>query len=622
MTSVDHPDALPGGYRVQEFKLLSVLGVGGFGITYLAKDTLLDRTVAIKEYFPRDFAVRTEDHSIRPRSPSESENYTWGLERFWDEAKTLAQLNHPSIVRVYKHFETHGSGYIVMEYVEGETLGERLKRESTLDGPRLMAILNSLIEGLEQVHAAGYLHRDITPKNILLRKDGSPVLIDFGSARQAIGARSRSVTAVATPGYAPLEQYSTRGRQQGPWTDIYGLSAVAYRCITGTAPKDATERAQGEALTSASELAEGQYAKGLLTAVYQGLTVKVEERPKDLKAWRSLWVQKEKQQRYRLAAKQGDAGAQQAAEQGYDLAQNSLGWMYKEGRGVPQDDVEAVKWFQRAAEQGLAWAHLRLGLMYEEGRGIAQNHVEAHKWYSLAISRFSSDDRRLDKSRKLRDKIAEKMTRKEVATAWRLAREWQPKTWNQLKAERAHSSTAAKAKKQEVKQSEIKSTAKKKVSHVGPSTEIFWRNIALVSFFVGIIVLLVIVLETFQAEQDVEELKLAAEQDNGEEGIPISDGYDHRRGLDIIPSRLINTFYHYHGKRHKWDNADELKKYIATQGSVDTVDDMADSLYEWTFKDKMTREEFDEKSGYNEWKKEISNQLEKSIPQNNAETVK
>ena len=110
MTSIAHPDALPGGHRVQEFELLSVLGVGGFGITYLAKDTLLDRTVAIKEYFPRDFAVRTEDHSVHPRSSPESENYTWGLERFWDEAKTLAQLNHPSIVRVYKHFETHEIG--------------------------------------------------------------------------------------------------------------------------------------------------------------------------------------------------------------------------------------------------------------------------------------------------------------------------------------------------------------------------------------------------------------------------------------------------------------------------------------------------------------------------------
>ncbi len=303
MTLIDHPDALPGGHRVQEYEFLSVLGVGGFGITYLAKDTLLNRKVAIKEYLPRDFAVRTADHSVRPRSSPESENYTWGLERFLDEARTLAQLNHPGIIRVYKYFEAHGSGYIVMEYVEGETLSERLRRENTLDESQLMAILNPLIEGLEQVHATGYLHRDITPKNILLRKDGSPVLIDFGSARQVLSVRSRSVTAVATAGYAPLEQYSTRGRQQGPWTDIYGLSAVAYRCITGIAPKDATERAQGEALTPASKLAKGQYAKDLLTAIDRGLSIKVEDRPKNLKTWCSLWMQKEEQQTTTTEAK-------------------------------------------------------------------------------------------------------------------------------------------------------------------------------------------------------------------------------------------------------------------------------------------------------------------------------
>ena len=307
MTSADHPDALPEGYRVQEFEFLSVLGVGGFGTTYLAKNSLLDCIVAIKEYFPRGFASRMEGHNICPRSSSKSENYAWGLERFLDEAKTLAQLNHPGIIRIHKYFEAHGSGYIVMEYIEGETLSERLKRDNTLSESRLMNILNPLVKGLEQIHAAGYLHRDITPKNILLRKDGTPVLIDFGAARQAVGARSRSVTAVVTPGYAPLEQYSTRGRQQGPWTDIYGLSAVAYRCITGTVPKDATERAQDEVLTPASELAKGQYAKGLLTAVDRGLAVKVEDRPKSLKAWCSLWMQKEEQQAMTTEAKKQEA---------------------------------------------------------------------------------------------------------------------------------------------------------------------------------------------------------------------------------------------------------------------------------------------------------------------------
>ena len=438
MTSDDHLDALPEGHRIHEFELLSVLGVGGFGITYLAKDTLLNRTVAIKEYLPRDFVVRTGGHSVRPRSSSESENYTWGLERFLDEARILARLNHPSIIRIHKYFEAHGSGYIVMEYIAGETLNERLKRENTLSESQLMTILNPLVEGLEQVHATGYLHRDITPKNIVLRKDNTPVLIDFGAARQAIGVRSRSVTAVATAGYAPLEQYSTRGKQQGPWTDVYGLSAVAYRCITGVAPKDATERAQGEALTPASEQVKGQYSKGLLTAVDQGLAVKVEDRPQNLKAWCSLWEQKEEQQTtvteakekkvkqskikstakkevshvgsgsrvfwrnialvsfvvgivvlsvvglYTFQAGQEVEELKLAAERGDVSAQFNLGWIYDNGEGIPQDYVEAAKWYQMAAEQGNALAQYMLGEMYLTGKGVLQDDDEAFKWYRMA----------------------------------------------------------------------------------------------------------------------------------------------------------------------------------------------------------------------------------------------
>ncbi len=422
MTSADHPDALPGGYRIQEHKFLEVLGVGGFGITYLVQDTLLDRKVAIKEYFPRDFAIRTADHSIRPRSPSESENYTWGLERFLGEARTLAQLNHPGIPRIYKYFETHGSGYIVMEYVEGETLGERLKHENTLDESRLMAILNPLIKGLEQVHATGYLHRDITPKNILLRKDGSPVLIDFGSARQELGAHSRSVTAVVTSGYAPLEQYSARSKQQGPWTDVYGLSAVAYRCITGTVPKDATERAQGETLTSASQAVKSRYTKGLLTAVDQGLAMKVEDRPQDLKTWKLLsmhediWGDAEIQSNfgdmhymgYGVPRSYAEAARwyQLIAEQGDARSQYNLGLVYANGYGVTQDDAEAAKWLQKSAKQGykkaLKWykrwaergnekavkgdasAQFLLAWMYDNGLGVPQDDAEAFRWYRMA----------------------------------------------------------------------------------------------------------------------------------------------------------------------------------------------------------------------------------------------
>ena len=281
-----------GPRQVREYQFQRVLNVGSTDITYFAHDVSLGREVAIKEYLPRDYTVRTDDHSVQPRSPETSEDYAWGLECFLDEALTLVLLNHPSIVRLHTYFKAHGTAYIVMEYIDGETLHERLEETGTLTEAELTAILHPLVEGLKQVHQAGFIHRDITPKNILLRKDGTPVLIDFGSARQTVEARSHSSTAVVTPGYAPPEQYSSRG-QQGPWTDIYGLCAVAYRCITGTAPLDATDRIQGGELASVAKAGRGKYSERLLTAVDQGLSLIAGERPQHLEGWRSMLLEVE-----------------------------------------------------------------------------------------------------------------------------------------------------------------------------------------------------------------------------------------------------------------------------------------------------------------------------------------
>ena len=408
-------DALPPGYRLREYEILRVLGRGGFGITYLAHDTLLDRHVAVKEYLPTDYAARTENHSVRPKSSGTSKDYTWGLDRFLDEARTLARLEHPSIVRVHAYVELNGTGYIVMEYIKGESLDDRLKRQGELDPFDfkfgLTAILKPLVGGLEQVHSEGYLHRDITPRNIMLKEDGTPVLIDFGSARQMVAARSRNVTALVTPCYAPLEQYSPHGKQQGPWTDIYALSAVAYRCITGNVPIDATERVQGDELMLASEIGQGRCPAGLLTAVDQGLSLKREERPQDLKAWREAWCKPSAGAAdwYRRAAEQGRPSAQwylgdmhatgrwvaqndveavkwflTAAERGHILAQTHLCGMYSRGRGVAQDDVEALKWCLLATNQGDAFAQCAVGVMCEKGRGIAQDDAEAVRWYRRA----------------------------------------------------------------------------------------------------------------------------------------------------------------------------------------------------------------------------------------------
>ena len=223
MTTPDHRLALPQGTRVQDFEFHRILGHGGFGITYLGWNIALDIPVAIKEYLPADLAMREQDMSVLPRSSGDEADFQWGLDRFLDEARVMARFKHPNIVQVQHFFQAHGTAYIVMEYVEGETLSDLLKRRGTLTEAELKHILLPLLAGLIDVHEAGILHRDIKPGNILLRAaDGSPVLVDFGAARQAVGVRSRSVTAVLTPGYAPIEQYSSRGRQ-GPWTDMYAL---------------------------------------------------------------------------------------------------------------------------------------------------------------------------------------------------------------------------------------------------------------------------------------------------------------------------------------------------------------------------------------------------------------
>ena len=238
--------ALPQGHRLQEYELVRVLGFGGFGMTYLGFDHNLDKAVAIKEYLPSDIATRTADRSVAPQASEFRGDFQWGLERFLDEARTLARFDHRHIVKVYRFFEAHGTAYIVMEYAEGETLSAYLERKGTLSEAELKGILYPLLDGLEAVHGADFLHRDIKPGNIVLRDvDGSPVLLDFGAARQAIGAKSRSVTSIVTPGYAPIEQYSSRGHQ-GAWTDIYALGGVCYRALTGQVPDDATDRMRND----------------------------------------------------------------------------------------------------------------------------------------------------------------------------------------------------------------------------------------------------------------------------------------------------------------------------------------------------------------------------------------
>ncbi len=282
-----HRLALPQGTRIREFEFRRVLGHGGFGMTYLGWNVALDIPVAIKEYLPSDLATREQDLSVVPQAPKAASDFQWGLERFLDEARILARLQHPNIVRVHHFFEAHSTAYIAMDYVEGEDLSAYLTHKGTLSEDELKGILYPLLSALEVVHEADFLHRDIKPSNIILRaEDGSPVLLDFGAARQAMGAKSRSVTSIVTPGYAPIEQYSSRGRQ-GAWTDIYALGGVCYRALTEQVPDDATDRMRDDPLIPVSQRCAGRVSGAFLSAIDAALAVDEGDRPQSVEAWQA-----------------------------------------------------------------------------------------------------------------------------------------------------------------------------------------------------------------------------------------------------------------------------------------------------------------------------------------------
>ena len=277
------PNALPTGYSLQEYRIEKVLGVGGFGLTYLALDSNLNLKVAVKEFLPADIAQRAADQSIGPRSPDTVESFGLGKQRFMDESRTVASFRHPNIVRVMRFFEANGTAYMVMEFVEGAALAEWIKARRPLSEALVTAIVAPLLEGLEVVHSAGYLHRDIKPGNIYVREDGSPVLLDFGSARQ----QATELTAVVSPGYAPFEQYHTQGRQ-GAWSDIYAMAGVLYWMVTGLKPHEAPARIRADEMAAALQAGDRvRFRPEFLAAIDWALAPFDEQRPQSVAEWRA-----------------------------------------------------------------------------------------------------------------------------------------------------------------------------------------------------------------------------------------------------------------------------------------------------------------------------------------------
>lgn len=265
------------------YQILRVIGRGGFGITYDAGDRRLQRRVAMKELFPES-AVRHGSLVLTP--PHARAEFRAARERFLREARVLARFTHPGIVRVYEVFEEHGTAYLVMELLEGRTLIDLLQgRGHPLPEVDVLDVAGRVAAALRPVHAAGVLHRDVNPSNVMLTHHGRIVVIDFGLARDYQEDQTAGMSRVVTPGYAPLEQYRGEG-QFGPPTDVYGLAATCYRLATGKVPRTAIERDAGAALASPRSL-NPSISKAVSDAILDGLELEPAHRPQDLDAFLS-----------------------------------------------------------------------------------------------------------------------------------------------------------------------------------------------------------------------------------------------------------------------------------------------------------------------------------------------
>lgn len=420
-----------------------VLGEGGFGITYIGLDLRLEERVAIKEFYPTGSVTRYAKHSEAVEATSAEGEILLERERekFLNEARTMSRFSgESSIVHVKDFFYANSTAYIVMEFIDGETMQQRLKENGPEnDFNKLLDMLRPVIKDLDDVHRAGFIHRDISPSNLMVDKSGSVKLLDFGTAREVNEDGEKSLSIVLKPGFAPEEQYRRRG-QQGPWTDVYALCATIYKLCTGVTPEVSVDRLAVDSLEPPSKFGvkinpqqEAVLARGLavrredriqsaaelledLDKAAAGIAAAQENYSVQPKADKREEPRKPKKGQIVLAAIAAvlvigitavfATGAAQdgiglvndflgnsteavkwytlAADRGFADAQNNLGVCYENGNGVAKSYAEAVKWYKLAAEQGDSGAQVNLGLCYENGNGVKQSYEEAVKWYQLA----------------------------------------------------------------------------------------------------------------------------------------------------------------------------------------------------------------------------------------------
>jgi len=284
------PNALPVGYRFNEFEIEQVIGGGGFGIVYRARDHQLERTIAIKEFMPASLAARNSDLTLVLRSEHFSKTFHAGLNSFIQEARLLARFNHPNLLHVLRFWVQNDTAYMCTAFYSGTTLSQlHQQRPQIIDEAWIRRLLPPLFGAINAIHQEGYLHRDISLDNIQIQDNGVPVLLDFGSARKAIGNLSDETEAMLKPGFAPIEQYSDDNEsEQGTWTDIYALGAVLHTLIVGTPPTVSVVRSIEDSYQPLTERRPAGYSLPLLNAIDQALALHPEDRPQTVDAFAAL----------------------------------------------------------------------------------------------------------------------------------------------------------------------------------------------------------------------------------------------------------------------------------------------------------------------------------------------
>jgi serine/threonine protein kinase len=272
--------ALPAGYQLQDYEIRKVLSSGGFSFVYLARDQN-KKTVAIKEYLPTSIALRANGATVLPNA-DDIALFRHGLKCFFDEGLSLAKIDHKNIVRVLNFFRANETVYMVMQYERGKSLQDYiLGQVDSVPEQFIRRVFAELSNGLREVHTQKLLHLDIKPANIYIRLDGSPVLLDFGSARQALNENLSKISPSYTPGFASPEQYYDR-KLLGPWSDIYSIGATMYSCLTRTSPLAANQRIKNDLLIPAVNLGKDQYSKNLLEIIDKCLSLDYLERPQSV----------------------------------------------------------------------------------------------------------------------------------------------------------------------------------------------------------------------------------------------------------------------------------------------------------------------------------------------------